>query len=105
MREQLELAHVDAELLSASRGRERQLSEQLKALTEELLQAKKHHTPVREGRREEGGEGREGRKGKEGREGRGERRGEQGEGGEEGEGGEGEEGGEGRREGKGGLKT
>lgn len=46
LQEQLETSQVDAELLSASRAREEQLSQQLKTLTEELLEAKKYHTPV-----------------------------------------------------------
>ena len=37
LQEQLETSQVDAELLSASRAREEQLSQQLKTLTAELF--------------------------------------------------------------------
>ena len=57
LQEQLETSQVDAELLSASRAREEQLSQQLKTLTEELLEAKKYHTPVGTWGRKGGREG------------------------------------------------
>lgn len=47
LREKLECAQFDIKKFAADREREDRLKEQVKVLTEQLLEAKRHHTPVR----------------------------------------------------------
>lgn len=47
LREKLECAQFDIKKFAADREREERLKEQVKVLTEQLLEAKRHHTPVR----------------------------------------------------------
>lgn len=47
LRERLECADFDVRKLMADKEREERLKEQVKVLTEQLLEAKRHHTPVR----------------------------------------------------------
>ena len=47
LREKLEYAEFDIRKFATDREREERLKEQVKVLTEQLLEAKRHHTPVR----------------------------------------------------------
>ena len=47
LRKKLECAEFDIKKLSAGQEREGRLKDQVKVLTEQLLEAKRHHTPVR----------------------------------------------------------
>lgn len=47
LREKLECAEFDIKKFATDREREERLKEQVKVLTEQLLEAKRHHTPVR----------------------------------------------------------
>lgn len=47
LREKLECAQFDIKKFAADQEREERLKEQVKVLTEQLLEAKRHHTPVR----------------------------------------------------------
>ena len=52
LEEELALHRTDSEILAVSRSREEELMKQVEILSEELLEAKKHHSPVRETDRE-----------------------------------------------------
>ena len=45
----LQTSHLDSEMLLASKSREKQLTQQVQSLSQELVEARKHHTPVSEG--------------------------------------------------------
>ena len=46
LREKLECAEFDMKKLATDKEREERLKRQVKVLTEQLLEAKRHHTPV-----------------------------------------------------------
>ena len=46
LQEQLEVARVERSSLAAARDREDELSREVKHLSEELVEAKRYHTPV-----------------------------------------------------------
>ena len=48
LREKVKCLEFDVKKLSADREREERMKEQVKVLTEQLLEAKRHHTPVRD---------------------------------------------------------
>ena len=48
LREKARCLEFDIKKLAAGKEREERMKEQIKMLTEQLLEAKRHHTPVRD---------------------------------------------------------